>query len=123
MSRPAISDDDYGRVFGKVFVHKTSYSVKAYQVVGRTKCYVRALPVPLKHTYDNPSGTGSHTIDWENVEKPPAGSNCKEGDLFSLETTTATKPEQRYVLARVRDNVWAYQVDDGDGKSFATVEY
>ncbi len=114
-----ITDEDYAAVLGKVFVNKGSYSVDAYQVVGKTKCYVRAVSVPFVSAYVPLHGDGSHVIDWAKVTKPLPGSNSKEGALYSL----AKFEDGQYCISKTKDDMHAFMVDDGDAHPFSTVEY
>lgn len=114
-----VADEDYAAVLGKVFVSKTSYSVDAYQVVGRTKCYVRAVRVPLVSAYVPLHGDGSHKIDWQGINKPAPGSNNKRGNLYGLKKFD----DDIYCLHKTRDEFHAFMVEDGSEQTFATVEY
>ncbi|AVK75449.1 hypothetical protein pqer_cds_1027 [Pandoravirus quercus] len=131
-SRAAISDDDYAAVLGKVFVHTTSYAADAYQVVGRTKCYVRAIHVPLVSTHVALYGDGAHKIDWTQVVQPAPGSNSKKGNLYSLVRSDDddsdgdggdVSDQPTYWLTKVGDDFHAFPIETGSDHVFTTVGY
>lgn len=119
----AISDDDYAAVLGKVFVHTTSYAAEAYQVVGRTKCYVRAVRVPLVSTHVPLYGDGAHKIDWTKVAQPAPASNSKEGDLYSLVRGDPDDDEPAHWLTKAAGDFHAFPVETGSDAIFTTVGY
>ena len=116
-----ISKEDYESVLGRVFVHKTSYRVCAYQVVGRTKCYVRAAQVPTVAEYTQPGGEGTHRIDWSKIEQPKG--NDKEAPLFRLENTAEENEEPRYCIYKTKDNIYAHAAKKDSDRAYSTVEY
>jgi hypothetical protein len=123
-----ISDDDYAAVLGKVFVHTTSYATDAYQVVGRTKCYVRAIRVPLVSAHVPLYGDGAHKIDWTQVAQPAPGSNSKKGDLYSLvrgwdDDDGSDDDGPTYWLTKARDDFHAFPIETGSDHAFTTVGY
>lgn len=118
-----ISDDDYAAVLGKVFVHTTSYAAEAYQVVGRTKCYVRAIPVPLVSTHVPLYGDGAHKIDWTKVVQPAPDSNSKKGDLYSLVRGDPDDGEPAHWLTKSASDFHAFPVETGSDDVFRTVTY
>ncbi|AGO85463.1 hypothetical protein psal_cds_1182 [Pandoravirus salinus] len=131
-ARAAISDDDYAAVLGKVFVYTTSYAASAYQVVGRTKCYVRAISVPLVSTHVALYGDGAHKIDWTKVVQPAPGSNSKKGSLYSLvrhnngddgDVDGDASDEPTYCLVKASDDFYAFPVETGSDHAFTTVGY
>lgn len=119
----AISDDDYAAVLGKVFVHTTSYAAEAYQVVGRTKCYVRAVRVPLVSAHVPLYGDGAHKIDWTKVAQPAPASNSKEGDLYSLVRGDPDDDEPAHWLTKAAGDFHAFPVETGSDAIFTTVGY
>jgi hypothetical protein len=118
--RQPIPDEDYATVFGRVFVTNTfDRPLLALQVVGRTRFYVRARPVPMVPAQDARYGEMSHHVAWDTVEKPAPGSDTKEHtSLYSL-----TRPQGAYCISRAKENIHAYMVDDGDEHGFLAVEY
>ncbi|BCU02947.1 hypothetical protein [Pandoravirus japonicus] len=118
-----VSDDDYAAVLGKVFVHTTSYAAEAYQVVGRTKCYVRAIRVPLVSTHVAAYGDGAHKVDWAKVAQPAPASNSKKGDLYSLVRGDPDDDEPTHWLTKAAGDFHAFPVETGSDEVFTTVGY
>lgn len=113
-----VTDADYAAVLGRVFVSKTSYDVQAVQVVGKTKCYVRAVSVPMTSTRVPLYGDASHKIDWQKVTKPGPDSDNKEAKRYSLERFECGT----YCISNTKDQFYAFMVDDESDQPFGTVE-
>lgn len=118
--RQPISDEDYAAVFGRVFVTNTfDRPPSALQVVGRTKFYVRARPVPMVPARNARYGEVSHHPAWDLVEKPAPGSDTREHtSLYSL----AKFQGRHHYISNAKDKLCAYMVDDGDEHGYLAVE-
>lgn len=93
-----ITQEDFDQIQGKVFVENSSYSVDAYQIIRKTKCFVFVRRVPVKSEY---IGTlaGTHEIDWKWVDSTPV--DPKEvGEKYTL-----CKADGHYYLQKGKGSI------------------
>lgn len=114
-----ITQEDFDKIKGKVFVHNGSYSVTFMQVFRHTKSFVFARCVPGKRTRELPSGDGTHQVDWEWVKNTPLPERGPRGGTrYSLE-----KSGESYYLTKGRGSASEIFWEAKEGSTYLTVEY
>jgi hypothetical protein len=115
-----ISDEIFDKIKLKIFVYRTSYNIRVFQVVGRTKSYVLVRRVLFSTDYDS-IHNATHTIMWDWIRANPPTKAEQLKDRYSVRHN---KESDEYYLTRHQTGhaeEWLFQAKEG--VSFTTVEY
>ncbi len=115
-----ITDEIFDKVKGKVFVLRTSYQIRVFQVVAKTKCYVKLRKVAFTTEYDE-IFNAAHTIDWNWLELNPPTRGQHLEDRYSL--LYDEQLDEYYLSRQQKGQPLEFLAPAQPGQVFTTVEY